>query len=83
MKIRVLIMCLLVAGLAACNRGNVSDVQRDANGGLDATVSLRYDYWTNTDGVARMTNDAVDIRPQRARRALVEPRKLDLGQRST
>jgi len=34
-------------------------------------------------GVARVTNDAVDIRPQRARRALVEPRELDLGQRST
>jgi len=34
-------------------------------------------------GVARMPNHAVDIRPQRARRALVEPRKLDLGQRST
>jgi hypothetical protein len=30
-----------------------------------------------------MTNHAVDVRPQRARRALVEPRKLDLGQRST
>jgi hypothetical protein len=30
-----------------------------------------------------VTNHAVDIRPQRARRALVEPRKLDLGQRST
>jgi len=34
-------------------------------------------------GIARVTNHAVDIRPQRARRALVEPRELDLGQRST
>ena len=34
-------------------------------------------------GVARVTNHAVDVRPQRARRALVEPRKLDFGQRST
>jgi hypothetical protein len=30
-----------------------------------------------------VTNDTVDIRPQRARRALIEPRELDLGQRST
>ena len=40
MKIRVLMLCMLILGLAACNRANVSDVQRDANGGLDATVSL-------------------------------------------
>ncbi len=40
MKIRVLLFCVLVLGLAACNRGNVSDVQRDPNGGVDATVSL-------------------------------------------
>ena len=40
MKIRVLMLCMLVLGLAACNRGNVSDVQRDPNGGVDATVSL-------------------------------------------
>ncbi len=40
MKIRVLMLCMLVLGLAACNRGNVTDVQRDANGGVDATVSL-------------------------------------------
>src|ERR1700755_3358387 len=40
MKVRVLLFCALILGLAACNRGNVSDVQRDANGGVDATVSL-------------------------------------------
>jgi hypothetical protein len=33
--------------------------------------------------VACVTGDAVDVRPQRACRPLVEPRKLDLGQRST
>ncbi len=40
MKIRVLMLCIVVLGLAGCNRGNVSDVQRDANGDVDATVSL-------------------------------------------
>ncbi len=41
MKIRMLILLsLLIIALAACNRGNVSDVQRDPNGGVDATVTL-------------------------------------------
>jgi len=34
-------------------------------------------------GITAVTRDPVDVRPQRARRALVEPRKLDLFQRST
>lgn len=34
-------------------------------------------------GVTRVTNRAIDIGPQRACRALIEPRKLNLGQRST
>jgi hypothetical protein len=40
MRIRILLFCVLVLGLAACNRGTVSDVQRDPNGGVDATVTL-------------------------------------------
>ena len=40
MKIRVLMLCMVVLGLAACNRGNINDVQRDPNGGVDITVSL-------------------------------------------
>ncbi len=34
-------------------------------------------------GVAGVSRDAVDVRPQRARRPLVKPRKLDLSQNST
>jgi hypothetical protein len=33
--------------------------------------------------VACVTGNAVDVRPERARRPLIEPRKLDFGQRST
>lgn len=33
--------------------------------------------------IARVTCDAIDVRPQRARRALVEPREFDLIQRAT
>lgn len=41
MKIRVfMLLSLLIVVLVACNRGNVSDVQRDPNGGVDATVTL-------------------------------------------
>ncbi|MEO8612054.1 MAG: hypothetical protein ABI690_29425 [Chloroflexota bacterium] len=41
MKSKMLILGLLCAvGLAACNRGEVTDVQRDPSGGLDNTTQL-------------------------------------------
>ena len=41
MKMRMLILALLcTVGLAACNRGEVTDVQRDPSGGVDITAQL-------------------------------------------
>lgn len=41
MKFKMLILGLLcVVGLAACNRGEVTDVQRDPAGGVDVTAQL-------------------------------------------
>src|SRR5262245_48074109 len=41
MKARILLLATLcLIGLAACNRGQVTDVQRDADGGLDVTAQL-------------------------------------------
>jgi hypothetical protein len=41
MKMRMLILGLLcMMGLAACNRGEVIDVQRDPSGGVDITAQL-------------------------------------------
>ena len=41
MKSKMLILALLCTlGLAACNRGEVTDVQRDPSGGVDITAQL-------------------------------------------
>lgn len=41
MKIRMLLLSLLcVVGLAACNRGEVTDIQRDPAGGVDVTAQI-------------------------------------------
>jgi hypothetical protein len=41
MKTRMLLLALFaIVGLAACNRGTVTDVQRDGEGGVDVTVQL-------------------------------------------
>ena len=41
MKIRsVFLLLFMIVGLAACNRGNVTDVERSAEGGVDITVKL-------------------------------------------
>lgn len=41
MKMRTLfLLLLLIVGLAACNRDNVTDVERGADGGVDITVKL-------------------------------------------
>lgn len=41
MKIRsLLLMLFMIGALAACNRDNVADVQRGAEGGVDVTVKL-------------------------------------------
>jgi hypothetical protein len=41
LKARMLILALLcLVGLAACNRGEVTDVQRDPSGGVDITAQL-------------------------------------------
>ena len=70
MKIRVLMLCMLVLGLAACNRGNVSDVQRDPNGGVDATVSLTEQEVNDTVAEALskqanplLRNPKIDLQP--------------------
>ncbi len=68
MKIRVLMFCALILGLAACNRGNVSDVQRDANGGIDATVSL----------TEQEVNDAVVEALSKQANPLLRNPKIDL-----
>ena len=70
MKIRLLMMCMLILGLAACNRGNVSDVQRDPNGGVDATVSLTEQEVNDTvvealakQGNPLLRNPKIDLQP--------------------
>jgi hypothetical protein len=70
MKIRVLMFCVLVLGLAACNRSNVSDVQRDPNGGVDATVSLTEQEVNDTvvealsrQGNPLLRNPKIDLQP--------------------
>ena len=70
MKIRVLMLCMLLFGLAACNRVNVSDVQRDPNGGVDATVSLTEQEVNDTvaEALARtgnplLRNPKIDLQP--------------------
>ncbi len=68
MKIRILMLCLVVFGLAACNRGTVSDVQRDPNGGVDATVTL-----TEQD-----VNDAVTDALSKQANPLLRSPKVDL-----
>ncbi|MEZ4669367.1 MAG: hypothetical protein R3E39_15790 [Anaerolineae bacterium] len=41
MKIRILLLIIaMMTGLAACNRGNVTDIERGAEGGVDVTVKL-------------------------------------------
>lgn len=41
MKAAILVLCVVVTvALAGCNRDNVSDVQRDPAGGIDATLTL-------------------------------------------
>jgi formylmethanofuran dehydrogenase subunit C len=41
MKIRTLLLTLfMIVGLAACNRDNVTSVERSAEGGVDVTVKL-------------------------------------------
>jgi hypothetical protein len=70
MKMRVLILCMMVLGLAACNRANVSDVQRDANGGVDATVTLTEQEVNDTvaealskQGNPLLRNPKIDLQP--------------------
>lgn len=70
MKIRVLVFSVLILGLVACNRGNVSDVQRDPNGGVDATVSLTEQEVNDTvaEALARqgnplLRNPKIDLQP--------------------
>jgi len=70
MKIRVFISCMLMFGLAACNRGNITDVQRDANGGVDATVSLTEQEVNDTvaealakQGNPLLRNPKIDLQP--------------------
>ncbi|MEO8610290.1 MAG: LmeA family phospholipid-binding protein [Chloroflexota bacterium] len=56
MKSKMLILALLcIVGLAACNRGEVTDVQRDPSGGLDITAQL-----TETD-ISAAIADALAI----------------------
>ena len=66
----MLMFCMLVLGLAACNRGNVSDVQRDPNGGVDATVSLTEQEVNDTvvealskQGNPLLRNPKIDLQP--------------------
>ncbi|MBZ0289057.1 MAG: hypothetical protein K8I30_15670, partial [Anaerolineae bacterium] len=56
MKTRMLILALIcMVGLAACNRGEVTDVQRDPAGGVDITAQL-----TETD-ISEAIADALAV----------------------
>ncbi len=69
MKIRILLLCILtMTGLAACNRGNVTDVERDPNGGVDATVTL----------TEQEVNDAVIEALSKQANPLLHSPKIDL-----
>lgn len=69
MKIRMLmLLSFLIVALAACNRDNVSDVQRDPNGGVDATVTL----------TEQEVNDAVVEALSKQSNPLLRNPKIDL-----
>lgn len=68
MKLRVFLFSLLLLSLVACNRGTVSDVQRDPNGGVDATVTL----------TEQEVNDAVTDALSKQANPLLRNPKVDL-----
>jgi hypothetical protein len=71
MKTRIMILFgLLIFALAGCNRGEVVDVQRDANGGADVTyritesdISTAITDALNAGGNPLLRNPKVDLQP--------------------